>query len=153
MGKIRASGKVHVSTEDGESIAIRALMGRIQLPNGQFVQPRRAFTPTAIAQSQTDADFIPAPADGLSAVRILWRKVMCDADTLVTFTSYPTGGPGVACDAPSPCASRGGFVDDTDYGVLQGQPGEAIKVTTGAGGNTYISAIYIEIPPDCFDLL
>ncbi len=148
--------QIKVSLVDGQKravssatplpVAVNPLMGHILLPNGERAQVKRAWTDVTIAQSQTDSAFIAAPADAQHYLVILGLKVMCDAATLVTFNSKGSGS-GVPIDSPWPCGANGGFLEDVNpHALMRAVPGEAITITTGAGGNTYARAHFIEVP-------
>jgi hypothetical protein len=143
-----AKGKTFVATESDEELNVRAVAGnKIMLDNGERVQIRRAGSNgTAIAQSQTDSVIIAAPADALTYYVVIYLCIMCDADTAVTFNSKGSGA-GVAINGPWPIASKGGFVKpDKPRGYFRCVAGEALTMTTGAGGNTSYEIDYIEVP-------
>lgn len=138
-----AVGKRFVATEKGESISTRGMMGVVYTPNGTPMQVRRAWI--NIAASQTATEFIPAVAHAV--IRIISLVVITGATaTVVTFNSASTAcGPDFAKDMVLP---------RNDDGWIQGIAiNEAITITTGAGSTTGITALYVEIPEDEFNLL
>lgn len=149
-GLIRAKTKHYVATEEGEALSVRTLASnKVLLDNGQRVQIKHASSAgTVIAQSQTDAELIAAPVtDGFYLV-ILAMKIMCDAATLVTLNSKGAGA-GTAIDGPWPIGAAGGFIDPFGAaGLFRCVAGEALTMTTGAGGNTSYRIDYIEVPID-----
>lgn len=148
-GEVNPKGKTFIATENGESISVRQLAASaILLPNGQSVQVERAFTGSAIAASTTDGAFIPAPVSNQFYLALLSLKIMCDANTLVTLNTKGAGA-GTKIDSPWPFAANGGSIDPMNAAVVaRGLPGEAITLTTGAGGNTYARSHYITVPID-----
>ncbi len=147
MKKVLYKGGSYVATEDGECLDVRSqATNKIQLDNGERVQIKRAGSNgTVIAQSQTDSVIIAAPASAAIYYVILAVHLMVDADTSVTFNSKGAGA-GVAIDGPWPLASKGGFIKDDLRPRFRTVTGEALTMTTGAGGNTSYAIDYIEVP-------
>lgn len=143
-GLIRAKTKHYVATEEGEALSVRPLLDtHLMLPNGQRVQIKRYWSDAAIATGADEAELIPAPADAQHYLVVLAYTVMCDGDTLVTFSSDSN-----VIGMPLPCATNGGIVrTPTGLALLKGVPGESIDLTT-SGGNTYVDAHYAEVPID-----
>lgn len=148
MKKVLYKGGIYVATEDGECLDVRSqATNKIQLDNGERVQIKRAGSNgTVIAQSQTDSVIIAAPASAAIYYVILAVHLMVDAATSVTFNSKPSGSGGVAIDGPWPLADKGGFIKDDLRPRFRTVPGEALTMTTGAGGNTSYAIDYIEVP-------
>lgn len=142
--EVRPKGKQFILTEAGEAVSVRPLLDtHLLLPNGERVQVKRVWTETAIATGADEAELIPAPADEQHYLVVLGYTVMCDADTLVSFSSN-AGVVGM----PLPCAAKGGITRvPTGLALLVGVPGESIDITT-SGGNTYLDMHYAEVPID-----
>ena len=141
-------GKTFVVTEDGEALAVKPqCSNKIMLDNGERVQVKRAGSNgTAIAQSQTDAEIIPAPAADMY-LAIFYHCLMADADTSVTLRSKLGSDTSVAVSGPWPLAGRGGFVKpDRGRPYFRCEAGAALVMTTGAGGNTSYEIDYAEVP-------
>lgn len=146
-GEVKPKGKMFVITENGEAISIRPLLSnKIMLDNGERVQVKRAGSAgTPIAENQTDAPIIAAPAAGFYFA-ILYHSLMVDAATAVTLNTKGDGA-GVAINGPWPLEAKGGFIKpDKGRAYFRTQPGEALTMTTGAGGNTSYEFDYVEVP-------
>lgn len=147
-GNVMPSGKLYVTTELGDALAIRAhASNKITLDNGERVQIRRAGSNgTPIAQSQTDSEIIAAPAAGYY-LAIFYHFLMADAATAVTLGSKLGAAATVAISGPWPLAANGGFVKpDKGRPYFRCEAGAALVMTTGAGGNTSYEFDYAEIP-------
>lgn len=141
-------GATIVYSDPGEPLDVRYFCSnKVILDNGERVQIRRAESAgTPIAQSQTDSVIIAAPADATTYYALLYLHIMCDAATAVTLNTKGSGA-GVAINGPWPLSEDGGFIKDY-CGLVYGrtQPGEALTMTTGAGGNTSYEIHFIEVP-------
>lgn len=145
----QASGKTFVATESDEALNVRALItdGFIT-EDGQRYQIRHARSAgTAIAQSQTDASIIAAPADSSTYYLILSMFLMSDAATAVTLGSKVGADATVVKGGPYPIAANGGFERGfKPLGYFRCAPGAALVMTTGAGGNTTYEFDFVELP-------
>lgn len=147
--EVRPKGKHYVATQEGDALAVRLqVSNKVLLDSGERVQIKHAASVgTVIAQSQTDSVIIAAPAAGFFLL-ILAMKIMCDAATAVTLNSKGEGA-GTAVDGPWPVGATGGFIDPLGTsGLFRCKAGEALTMTTGAGGNTSYRIDYIEVPID-----
>lgn len=152
MPKIKAQGKVYVTTENDEALNARPTIAHVRLPNGTVLPVRRVFA--NVAASQTDEELIAANAT--AAIRIIALAMVTGGTaTDVTFKSKESGEASVAISPLYANAANGGAVLPLNYhGWAQTlDVARAVTVTTGAGSTTGILANFIEVPADCFDLL
>jgi hypothetical protein len=148
-GNIQAVGKRFVATEPGDALSIRGFVSnKILLDNGQRVQIKRAGSNgTAIAQSQTDSEIIPAVA-GFYLV-VFSYTLMADANTAVSLGSKLGADTTAVISGPWPLLARGAFVNpDKGRPYFRCEAGAALVMTTGAGGNTSFEIDYAEVPLD-----
>lgn len=152
MPKVSPQGKHYVTTEIDEALQTREQIGRLIAPNGTVLNIRRAFD--NIAAATTDDAYIPANPD--AAIRIvslilhaggtattvtLRRKTGSDASVAISHTFALAANQSVVL----PFNPQGWF-QTSDVN-------QALVITTGAGSTTGITAQFIEIPADCFNLL
>jgi hypothetical protein len=152
MPKIKPVGKTYVLTEDEEGLNARPIIGHLRLPNGRVLAVRRAFG--NVAAGQTDEEFIPANPD--AAIRIISLAMVCGATaTTVTIKSKESGQSSEAITPLFANAINGTLSLPLNYHGWAQTPdvARAVTITTGAGASTGILMNFIEIPPDCFDLL
>lgn len=152
MRKVTYVGGVHVLTEPGEALACNQVIGHLFMTNGQRLQVKRAWA--NITASQTDAPFIPGVAN--ATIRIIALTMLAGGTaTNLTFNSYPSGGPGVACSPLFANGANGGAVVPRmlEGWIQAAQSGDGITITTGAGSTTGVIALFIEIPDDLFNEL
>jgi len=141
MPRIKEFGATFVSTQAGQPLDVRTSGGnKIMLSNGERVQVKRYWTAAAIATGATTTEILPAPPTGFYLV-VLAYTVMCDATTLVTFSSD-----GTVIGMPIPGAAGGGITRQ-----LTGQPlmvcvAEKSLTIATSGGNTYLDMHFIEVP-------
>lgn len=149
MKNVKYVGGTYVGTEPGEALAVRHMLSDdFFTENGERLQIRHARSAgTAIAQSQTDASIIAAPADSSTYYLILAMFLMCDAATAVTMGSKIGAEATVAKGGPYPCAANGGFERGfKPHGYFRCAAGAALVMTTGAGGNTTYEFDFVELP-------
>jgi len=146
MKTVQYKGGIFVGTEAGEALQVRSALGKLALPNGEFVQVKRAF---ANAGAAGDTELLPAVAD--RAFRILALVMLAGATaTDVTFKSAGTAISPLFANA----ANGGAVLPLNELGWMQTvDVNQALNVTCGAGSAVGITLLYIEIPADCFDLL
>lgn len=148
---MNAVGKTFVSTERGEALSTRPIVSDDFITeNGARYQIRHARSAgTAIAQSQTDASIIAAPASSATYYLIVSIFLMCDAATAVTLGSKVGADATVVKGGPYPCAANGGFERGfKPHGYFRCEAGAALVMTTGAGGSTSYEIDYVEMPID-----
>ena len=134
-------GAHYVYTQPDFPLDVRTIGGnKIMLSNGERVQVKRYWTTAAIATGATTTEVLPAPPTGYYLV-VLAYCVMCDAATLVTFSSSST-----VVGMPLPCAANGGVNRPvTGYPLMVGVAEASLTIAT-SGGNTYLDMAFIEVP-------
>lgn len=149
MRKHIPKGAMIVYSDPGEALTTRSMISDdFFTENGERFQIRHARSDgTAIAQSQTDASIIAAPADSGTYYLILAIFLICDAATAVSLGSKIGAEATAVKGGPYPCAANGGFERGfKPYGYFRCSPGAALVMTTGAGGNTTYEIDFVELP-------
>lgn len=152
MPNVKAQGKTFVTTEIDEALQTREQIGRLIAPNGTVLNIRRAFD--NIAAATTDDAYITANAS--AAIRIVSLVIHAGGTaTSVTFKSKAGVAASVAISHTFALAANQSVVlPFNPQGWFQtSDVNQALVITTGAGSTTGITAQFIEIPADCFNLL
>lgn len=120
---------------------------QVYLQNGKIGTLVRVFSATPVAQSQTDATVIAAPPSDQFFILLLFYELGCDAATLVSLKSKGAGS-STTIISPKPIAANSARATRSAHGLAKCLPGEALVMTTGAGGNTYYDFEYVLVPID-----
>jgi len=144
--KIKAVGKTYVATEGGQHLSTCEGLGKMKLPNGQFVQVKRAFVNAA---SNATTELLPAVADAVCRVLSM---IFLQGGTAGTVTLKS------GTDAISPlfsnAANGGAVLPHNPHGWFQTNViNEALNVTVSNSSDCGVIATFVEIPTDCLDLL
>lgn len=147
--EVQPKGAMWVLTPKTRPLGVRRFISDgFYTENGERYQIRHARSAgTAIAQSQTDASIIAAPASSGTYYLIVSFFLMCDAATAVTLGSKVGADATVQKGGPYPCAANGGFERGfKEYGYFRCEAGAALVMLTGAGGSTTYELDYVELP-------
>lgn len=148
--KIKAVGKTYVATEGGQHLSTITGLGKMKLPNGEFVQVKRMF---GTASSNATTDLIPAVAD--KVIRVLSAIVLHGGTAgTIKFVSHD-GSSGTDISPTFSDAANGGLVlPHNPHGWLQCLTVNCkLQATVSNSSDVSVLMTFIEIPEDCVDLL
>ncbi len=150
--KIKAVGKTYVATEGGQHLSIIQGLGKMKLPNGQFVQVKRI---TGTAASNTTTALIPAVED--ACFRVLSGIILHGSTAgTVKLTSYDADTTTDTDISPtfSNAANGGMVLPHNPHGWFQCLTiNRALRATVNNSSDVSFQFTFVEIPDDCLDLL
>jgi hypothetical protein len=147
--KIKAVGKTYVATEGGQHLSTIQGLGKMKLPNGEFVQVKRV---TATASSGATTDILAAVAD--KCFRVL-SGIILHGGTAGTIKFVSHDGSGTDISPTFSNAANGGMVlPHNPHGWFQCLSINAkLQATVSSSSDVSVQLTFVEIPDDCMDLL
>lgn len=149
--KIKAVAKTYVATEGGQHLSTITGLGKLKLPNGEFVQVKRMW---GTASSNTTTDLIPAVAD--KVIRVL-SAIVLHGDTGGTIKFVSTDATPTATDISptfSNSANGGLVLNHNPHGWFQCLTVNCkLQATVSNSSDVGVLMTFVEIPEDCVDLL
>ncbi len=149
--KIKPVGKTYVATEGGQHLSTITGLGKMKLPNGEFVQVKRMF---GTASSNATTELIQAVDDKI--IRVL-SAIVLHGGTAGTIKFVSTDATSTSTDISATfnnAANVGMILPHNPHGWFQClDVGCKLQATVSNSSDVSVQMTFIEIPADCFDLL